>query len=240
LVTIQGSVGNANAAGVLAGVLSAVTIQGATGNANAAGATASILAATNISCAVGQAYGAGIVGAVYQGGLVQCTPGGALAGGPTAALAATLQCVVGSASAAGVPFTIPASISCAAAAAVAAGYQAQIVSQQYAEYHRSRARTLQVNESNVAPVPFKKSTASRLDYSFDWTPYLADTEDALTAYSIGASHQIGIGGAFLDGSIATVWVEPGGVAGYSQTLWCDITTAQGRQDRRAIALTLTQ
>lgn len=93
-----------------------------------------------------------------------------------------------------------------------------------------------------------KDPAATLDYSFDWTAYLADMlEDGVPAapdtITTGACTLISNNGATdaqveqtdVDGNVVTGWVS-GGTAGETLQLKCTINTAGGRIEVRSVYL----
>ena len=73
-----------------------------------------------------------------------------------------------------------------------------------------------------------------LDYTFDWSAYLADIEDAIVSVEFEPV------GVVLDSfsnttTAATAWVS-GGVNGITGYVTCAITTAEGRKAVRSIYL----
>jgi len=79
-----------------------------------------------------------------------------------------------------------------------------------------------------------KDPAEVLDYTFDWSAYLADITDTITSVAFE------VVGAVIDSSShtttsATAWVS-GGVAGSTATVTCAIETAEGRKAVRSIYL----
>ena len=79
-----------------------------------------------------------------------------------------------------------------------------------------------------------KDPSEVLDYTFDWSAYLADITDTIL------SVQFEPVGVVVDSSSntttsATAWVS-GGVAGSTSVVTCSITTAEGRTAVRSIYL----
>lgn len=74
---------------------------------------------------------------------------------------------------------------------------------------------------------------ARLDYSFDWTDWLAQGE-TITAHDVIASSGITIASHGQLGPVVTVWVED--AQPVEQRVTCRITTSAGRIDDRSIDL----
>lgn len=88
-----------------------------------------------------------------------------------------------------------------------------------------------------------KDPEAMLDYSFDWTAWLAsassptDVIASITPTVIGTG--LVINSSAHNGSIATIWVS-GGVAGETGTLECKILTTGGRTDERSVYLKIRE
>lgn len=79
-----------------------------------------------------------------------------------------------------------------------------------------------------------KDPDATLDYTFDWTEWLASEE---TIFSHIITVDAGItknSDSELDGLI-TIWLS-GGIAGTDYTVACKITTDEGRIDERSIII----
>lgn len=81
---------------------------------------------------------------------------------------------------------------------------------------------------------FTHDPQARLDYSVDWSAWLAENESITeTEWDVPAglspSDEITLAG------VCTVWLE-GGTAGQRYPVVCQISTSQGRRDERTIWL----
>lgn len=89
-------------------------------------------------------------------------------------------------------------------------------------------------DSHGLPV-IDKAAAATLDYSFDWSAYLAPLNDTITAHLVtmpaGLTKESEIE---IDG-VVTAWIA-GGKAGNTYPVRCRITTAAGRIDERTVML----
>lgn len=81
---------------------------------------------------------------------------------------------------------------------------------------------------------FQKDPAAVLDYAFDWSAWLAAGE-TITAHTITVTGSLVVGAHTVLAGVVTAWLS-GGVAGETYTATCHITTSQGRQDERSIAV----
>lgn len=82
---------------------------------------------------------------------------------------------------------------------------------------------------------YKKDPDATLDYTVDWTAYLAAIADTITSVTWVLSTGITKVSQSNTSTTATIFVS-GGVEGSSETMTCRITTAGGRIDDRTIAL----
>lgn len=86
----------------------------------------------------------------------------------------------------------------------------------------------------VATADFTKDPDDRLDYSFDWSSWLANSE-TISTLAIIASPGITVDGTTNTNTITTVWLL-GGQAGFPYTVTHRITTNQGRQVDRTMTI----
>lgn len=79
-----------------------------------------------------------------------------------------------------------------------------------------------------------KDPGARLDYSWDWTAWLAGASDAIKSVSV-----TGVGctveSSTFNAGIVTAWVS-GGVEYVPASLTCQITTQSNRIDERTVYL----
>lgn len=83
-----------------------------------------------------------------------------------------------------------------------------------------------------------KDPDAKLDYSFDWTDWLAGVSDTIASYVVTVSGVTLESHARVSG-VVTAWLS-GGTAGLVGTASCKITTTGGRIDERTIGLRLVQ
>jgi hypothetical protein len=88
-----------------------------------------------------------------------------------------------------------------------------------------------VNDSAGRPTIIKDPDAV-LDYSFDWTAYLALISDAISTSTFTASSG-NINSTSVNGAVTTAWVS-GGAVGEKIMLTNRITTTGGRTDDRSV------
>lgn len=86
---------------------------------------------------------------------------------------------------------------------------------------------------------YDKDPNAKLDYIFDWGPYLAPIADTITSVLWLTSAGLTVSQTSFTTTTATAFVS-GGVLDASETLTCRITTAGGRIDDRTITLEITE
>ncbi|MDX3576013.1 hypothetical protein [Streptomyces sp. FL07-04A] len=87
---------------------------------------------------------------------------------------------------------------------------------------------------------FIKDPAARLDYSWDWTAWLADVDDAISSATVAVPAGLtAVGSPVVDGGLVTQRVEGGDVDG-AYRLVCQIITVDGLIDERKIDLTISE
>ena len=94
--------------------------------------------------------------------------------------------------------------------------------------------------SSSGKVVILKDPDAVLDYTFDWTDWLAaadDPDDVITTADCEASTTVSgtVDATYHDASRVTAWVS-GGEVGEQITLRCRITTQAGRIDDRTVYL----
>lgn len=83
---------------------------------------------------------------------------------------------------------------------------------------------------------YMKDTAARLDYSFDWTVWLAEGE-TISSHTVTVPAGITkVSDSETDG-VVTVWLS-GGTEGTKYEIDCTITTSDGRIDERSIQISV--
>lgn len=83
----------------------------------------------------------------------------------------------------------------------------------------------------------EKTTKAVLDYSFDWSQWLAPITDAITDYTVEAPPGITVDYDTVAGGVVTVWLS-GGTAGNTYPVRCKITTTAGRTEERMIRVAM--
>lgn len=76
-----------------------------------------------------------------------------------------------------------------------------------------------------------------LDYSWNWTDWLALVSDTISAISFVTAGGMAVASSSHDGHIVTAWIS-GGTVGTKGSVTCHITTMGGRQDDRTIFFTM--
>jgi hypothetical protein len=85
----------------------------------------------------------------------------------------------------------------------------------------------------------KKDPRATLDYSVDWTEWLAGDTITASQWSISGGPELSITNTSNTASIATVWLT-GGTAGKSYRVSNVITTAAGRTDARTLIINVEE
>ena len=83
-----------------------------------------------------------------------------------------------------------------------------------------------------------KDPDATLDYSFDWTDWLAGVSDTISTYEIVGTG-VTVTNVSLSGAKVIGWVS-GGVVGAASKIVCKITTTAGRIEQRTIYLTIEE
>lgn len=90
-----------------------------------------------------------------------------------------------------------------------------------------------------------KDPSAVLDYTFDWSAYLASPVDTISSaplsvvFSVDTTSGVYISLQSNTATTATVWIS-GGTVGASALVTCMIKTAGGRTDERVIVLKIRQ
>lgn len=82
-----------------------------------------------------------------------------------------------------------------------------------------------------------KDPAARLDYTWDWAPWLADVSDTIASATVTVSGVTAVGSLVVGDTEVTQRVEAGTV-GEAAKLVCQITTVGGLIDERSIDITI--
>ena len=85
---------------------------------------------------------------------------------------------------------------------------------------------------------FAKDVQAVLDFTFDWTAWLAVSETISTA-TITLASGITQNSQATVGPKVTVWLS-GGTAGTTYTVACRIVTSQGRTDERTMRIAVSE
>lgn len=85
----------------------------------------------------------------------------------------------------------------------------------------------------------KKDPNAVLDYTVDWTAWLAPISDSIVAVEWVTSAGIAFISATHTATTATAWIS-GGVVDADEFVTCRITTAGGRTDDRTIHLSMLE
>lgn len=87
---------------------------------------------------------------------------------------------------------------------------------------------------------FIKDPSARLDYSWDWSLWLADVDDSISTATVTVPDGLAaVGGPVVGETLVTQRVE-GGTVDSAYTLVCQITTVGGLIDERSIDLTISE
>lgn len=86
---------------------------------------------------------------------------------------------------------------------------------------------------------YVKDPSARLDYSWDWSDWLADVGDTISSATVAVPDGLAADGApVVGGSTVTQRVSGGTLDGVYRMV-CQITTAGGLVDERSIFLTIS-
>lgn len=87
---------------------------------------------------------------------------------------------------------------------------------------------------------FVKDPGALLDYSWDWSAWLAEVDDTITSASVSVPEGLtAVGSPVVGASLVTQRVS-GGVVDGAYALVCQITTVGGLVDERSIYLTVSE
>lgn len=88
-----------------------------------------------------------------------------------------------------------------------------------------------------------KDPNATLDYTFDWTAWLAAVSDAIVSYSVAIDSPpdavLTKDSDSRSGNVITAWLS-GGTVGQTYTVRCRINTTGGRIDDRSFSLTISE
>lgn len=91
-----------------------------------------------------------------------------------------------------------------------------------------------VKYHNLNPRKFVKDPGAKLDYTFDWSQYLADGE-TIQSQTVTVPNGLTESLVSANDTAVTVWVE-GGTADTDYDVVCQVTTSAGRIDERTIII----
>lgn len=85
----------------------------------------------------------------------------------------------------------------------------------------------------------KKDPDSVLDYTFDWTSWLAEKSDTIASYAVAVDEGDGlaIDSHSRSGGVVTVWLS-GGTEGTTYLVRCRVVTTGGRTEDHSRLLTI--
>lgn len=90
------------------------------------------------------------------------------------------------------------------------------------------------------PDSYIKDPSARLEYSWDWTLWLADVSDTISSATVTVPDGLtAVGSPVVDDGFVTQRVSGGTVDG-AYRMVCQITTTGGLIDERSIHLTITE
>lgn len=96
-----------------------------------------------------------------------------------------------------------------------------------------------VHVANDYVKSYIKDPTARLDYTWDWSKWLADVGDTISTATVTLPDGLtAVQGPVVDSLFVTQVVE-GGVLGSVYAMVCQITTAGGLIDQRSIYLTIS-
>lgn len=85
---------------------------------------------------------------------------------------------------------------------------------------------------------FFKDPSALLEYSWDWSLWLAEVADTISSASVAVSGGVTAFGSPVVGDTAVTQRVSGGTVGVACTLVCQIVTVGGLIDERSIYLTI--
>jgi hypothetical protein len=85
---------------------------------------------------------------------------------------------------------------------------------------------------------YLKDPDAVLDYVFDWSPWLADSE-TITAHTLTVDDDLTLDSHSVDGTSVTAWLAGGTARTASYKVACRITTSAGRTDERTMSIRVT-
>lgn len=92
-----------------------------------------------------------------------------------------------------------------------------------------------ITDSITGKSTIQKDPAATLDYTFDWSDYLALIADTIASVTFTVAGGVALTTQSNTTTAATAWIS-GGVTGVPASVACRITTSSGRTDERTIYL----
>lgn len=90
------------------------------------------------------------------------------------------------------------------------------------------------------PNSFIKDPAALLDYTWDWSEWLAEVTDTIASATVAVPDGLtAVGSPTVDDTAVTQRVSGGAVDG-AYTMVCQVTTVGGLVDERSIYLTISE
>ena len=86
---------------------------------------------------------------------------------------------------------------------------------------------------------FTKDPDAVLDYAWDWTDWLAETETIAT-HTVTVPAGLTLDSDAAVAGVVTAWLSDGNVTRGTYSVTCRITTSSGRTDDRSITITVAE
>ncbi|GGW98514.1 hypothetical protein [Streptomyces chartreusis] len=87
---------------------------------------------------------------------------------------------------------------------------------------------------------YTKDPAALLDYSWDWSLWLAEVDDMISSATVTVPEGLTAVGSPVVGDTMVTQRVSGGIVDVAYTLVCQITTVGGLIDERSIYLTIAE
>lgn len=101
------------------------------------------------------------------------------------------------------------------------------------------ASTETFNVTNSAKPIIVKDPNATLDYTWDWTDWLAEIGDVIVAYDLAVEGSLSVASSQQTTTTVSAFIS-GGDLGETQTARCRITTEGGRIDDRSLWLKIRE
>lgn len=92
-------------------------------------------------------------------------------------------------------------------------------------------------KNSIGIPTIKKTADATLDYSTDWTKWLATVDDTIASHGVSVGPGITLESDSRNGAVVTAWIA-GGVVGKTYSVVFEIATTGGRTERRTINITV--